>query len=135
MTAAVGALCVVATAAAYLLGPTVVGLAFGDDFALGSQDLGLLAAASCIYLLGLTLSQALIALRQQPRVAIGWGIGIATLIVVTLAGQDLLLRVELGFLAGALTASVAMAVLLAGPMRRGVAGATPTIPGFGQTGG
>ena len=41
-----------------------------------SRDLALLAAASCIYLLGLTLSQALIALRQQPRVAIGWGVGI-----------------------------------------------------------
>ena len=114
MTAAVGALCVVATAGAWLLGPTVVRIAFGADFALDRQDLALLAAASCIYLLGLTLSQALIALRQQPRVAIGWGIGIATLIVVTIVGQDLLLRVELGFLAGAVAASVAMAA----PARR-----------------
>ncbi len=110
-------------------------IAFGADFALGSRDLALLAAASCIYLLGLTLSQALIALREQPRVAIGWGIGIATLVVVTLAGEDLLLRVELGFLTGAIAASLAMAALLAGPMRRGVAGGAPTIPGSGQTGG
>ena len=135
MTAAVGALCVVATAGAWLLGPTVVRIAFGADFALGSRDLALLAAASCIYLLGLTLSQALIALRQQPRVAIGWGIGIVTLIVVTVAGQDLLLRVELGFLTGAAAASLAMAALLAGPMRRGVAGDTLTIPASGEMGG
>lgn len=122
MTMAVGALCVVATLGAWLLGPTVVKIAFGADFALGSQDLALLAAASCIYLLGLTLSQALIALQQQARVAIGWGVGIVTLIVVTLLGHDLLLRVELGFLTGAAAAAVAMGLLLAGPMRRGVAG-------------
>ncbi len=135
MTAAVGALCVVATLTAWLLGPTVVRLAFGADFALGSRDLALLAAASCIYVLGLTLSQALIALRQQPRVAIGWGVGIAALIVVTLLGRDLLLRVELGFLVGAVTAAVAMGMLLAGPMRRGVAGADTSIPGPGRSGG
>jgi O-antigen/teichoic acid export membrane protein len=128
MTAAVGVLCVVATLAAWLLGPTVVRIAFGADFALGSRDLALLAAASCVYLLGLTLSQALIALRQQPRVAIGWGVGIAALTVVTLLGHDLLLRVELGFLAGAVTAAVAMGMLLAGPMRRSVAAADETIP-------
>lgn len=128
MSAAVGALCVVATLGAWSLGPTVVRIAFGADFALGSRDLALLAAASCIYLFGLTLSQALIALREQPRVAIGWGIGIATLVVVTLLGHDLLLRVELGFLAGAAAAAVGMALLLAGPMRRGVAASKQTIP-------
>jgi O-antigen/teichoic acid export membrane protein len=128
MTAAVGALSVVATLGAWLLGPAIVRVAFGADFALGSRDLALLAAASCIYLLGLTLSQALIALRQQPRVAIGWGVGIAVLVVVTLVGHDLLLRVELGFLAGAVSAAVAMGILLAGPMRRGVAAGDETIP-------
>jgi O-antigen/teichoic acid export membrane protein len=135
MTMAVGALCVVATAGAWLLGPTVVKIAFGADFALGRQDLALLAAASCIYLLGLTLSQALIALQQQARVAVGWGVGITTLIVVTLLGHDLLLRVELGFLAGAAAAAVAMALLLAGPMRRGVAIPPLTIPNGGQSAG
>lgn len=129
MTAAIGALCVAATAGAWLLGPAVVRIAFGDDFALASRDLAVLAAASCIYLLALTLCQALIALREQPRVAYGWGIGIAALAVVTLLGHDLLLRVELGFLVGAVAASVAMAVLLAGPMRRGLAAAAATIPG------
>jgi O-antigen/teichoic acid export membrane protein len=135
MTAAVGALCVVATLGAWLLGPTIVRVAFGADFALGSRDLALLAAASCIYLLGLTLSQALIALRQQSRVAIGWGAGLAVLVVVTLLGDDLLLRVELGFLAGAVSAAVAMGILLAGPMRRGVAASDGTIPGSGRPAG
>jgi hypothetical protein len=55
-------------------------------------------------------------------------VGLAALIAVTLAGQDLLLRVELGFLAGAVLAAVAMAALLAGPMRRGVAASTQSIP-------
>jgi len=135
MTAAVGALCVVATLGAWLVGPEVVSIAFGADFALESRDLALLAAASCIYLLGLTLSQALIALRRQPRVAIGWGVGLAVLVVVTLLGDDLLLRVELGFLAGAVSAAATMGVLLAGPMRRGVAEADGTIPGSERSGG
>jgi O-antigen/teichoic acid export membrane protein len=125
---AIVALTVVATAGAWLLGPTVVKVAFGSDFALDNRDLALLAAASCIYLLGLTLSQALIALRQQARVAIGWGVGVVGLAVVTLVGSDLLLRVELGFLAGAVVGSVALAVLLAGPMRHGVASDPPAIP-------
>jgi O-antigen/teichoic acid export membrane protein len=128
MTLAIGALCVLATAGAWLLGPAVVRIAFGDDFALGSRDLAVLAAASCVYLLALTLCQALIALREQPRVALGWGIGLVVLAVVTLLGQDLLLRVELGFLLGAIAASVALAALLAGPMRRGLAPRAPTIP-------
>ena len=74
-------------------------------------------------------------MRQQPRVAIGWGVGIATLVVVTLLGEDLLLRVELGFLAGAAMATVAMGVLLVGPMRRNVAETPLSIHSSGHTGG
>jgi O-antigen/teichoic acid export membrane protein len=128
LSAAIGVLCVVATAGAWLLGPTIVKIAFGADFALGRRDLALLAAASCIYLLALTLSQALIALRHQPRVAVGWGVGILVLAVVTVLGQDLLLRVELGFLAGSVAATAAMVLLVAGPLRRGEQ-AVETIPG------
>jgi O-antigen/teichoic acid export membrane protein len=134
MLVAILGLCAAATAGAWLLGPEVVSRMFGDEFALGRRDLAILAGASCIYLLALTLSQALIALRHQPRVAIGWGCGLAALILVTVLGQDLLLRVELGFLAGAVTASVAMGVLLAGPLRRGEP-TIATIPDSGLTGG
>jgi hypothetical protein len=109
------------------LGPCGGALFFGPDFALGRRDLALLAAASCIYLLALTLSQALIALRHQPRVAIGWGVGILALTVVTVLGHDLLLRVELEFLVGAVTASAAMGLLLAGPLRRGEKGSIPDL--------
>jgi O-antigen/teichoic acid export membrane protein len=119
MAGAVAMLCVGATLGAWLLGPAVVRLAFGPDFALGRRDLALLAAASCIYLLALTLAQALIALRRQPRVAIGWGVGLTALVVVTILGSDLLLRVELGFLAGSVASVAAMALLLLGPLRRG----------------
>jgi O-antigen/teichoic acid export membrane protein len=127
MGAAVGALCVVATAAAWLLGPTVVEIAFGPDFALGRRDLAMLAAASCIYLLALTFSQALIALRHQPRVAVGWAVGVAVLAVVTILGDDLLFRVELGFLCGSIAAATGMGLLVLGPLRRGER-AVATIP-------
>jgi O-antigen/teichoic acid export membrane protein len=127
MGAAVGALCVVATAAAWLLGPTVVEVAFGPDFALGRRDLAMLAAASCVYLLALTFSQALIALRHQPRVAVGWAVGVAVLAVVTILGDDLLFRVELGFLCGSIAAAAGMGLLVLGPLRRGER-AVATIP-------
>lgn len=127
MALAIGGLVVVATAGAWLLGPAVVELAFGPDFALGRRDLALLAAASCIYLLGLTFSQALIALRHQPRVAVGWGLGIAALAIVTFLGDELLFRVEMGFLVGSVVAAAALGLLLLGPVQRGEP-IPPTIP-------
>jgi O-antigen/teichoic acid export membrane protein len=114
---AVGALCVVGTVGAGLIGPTVVRIAFGDEFALGARDLAMLAAASSIYLLALTVAQALIALQQQARVALGWLAGVVALAGGTFLSSDLILRVEIGYLAGAVVATVVMAALVVGPLR------------------
>jgi len=113
---ALAGLVVVATAGAAVLGPTVVRIGWGEDFVLGSTDMALLAAASCIYLLAVTLASALIALEYPNRVTAGWFCGVGALVAAVAIGTDTLMRVEVGFLAGAIAASVAMGALVWHPL-------------------
>ena len=103
---------VLATAGCLAIGPELVEVVFGSEFRLGRSDLGYLAAASAAYIVALSLAQALISLAGYARVTIAWLVGIAAFVVVTGVVDGLLLRVELGFLAGSLVAAVAMAFLL-----------------------
>jgi hypothetical protein len=68
----------------------------------------------------LTLAQALIALMGHARAALAWVVGIAGFVVVTGLGDDLFLRVELGYLAGSLLAVGVMTTFLLAAMRGGV---------------
>jgi hypothetical protein len=61
-------------------------------------------------MVGLAISQALIALHGHAVVGLGWLAGVIMLFLVTAFGNDLLLRVELGLVAGSL-ASLAIFVL------------------------
>lgn len=107
--------------AAGTLGPTVGKILFGEDkFTTGNADLALLAAGSGAYVIALTMAQALIALEDHPRVALGFAVGVAAFFVVAVPVSDLFLRVELGFLAGSAAAAVVMGLLLLGRMRLGV---------------
>lgn len=110
-------LVVVAAAGAWLLGPTVVEIGWGPDFALSGGDMAVLAAASCVYLLAVTFASALIALERPNRVSFGWAAGVIVLLAGVAVGSDTLERVEFGFLAGTVAASLAMAALVRGPMR------------------
>jgi O-antigen/teichoic acid export membrane protein len=113
----IGAIGVVA---GFTLGPWAGGVLFGDKFTLGHQDLALLAAGSGAFILALTLAQALIALMGHARAALAWVIGIAGFVVVTAVGDDLFLRVELGFLAGSVMAACTMGAFLLQRIRAGV---------------
>jgi O-antigen/teichoic acid export membrane protein len=107
---------VVASAGAAVLGPTVVRIGWGEDFALGSLDFAVLAAASCVYLMALTFASALIARQRPDRVTLGWAIGVAVLVTGVAIGGSTLARVEGGFLAGAIAAAIAMGLLARGPL-------------------
>jgi O-antigen/teichoic acid export membrane protein len=111
-----GALTVVSTALMLAIGPDVVGIAFGDEFALRGRDLGLLALASSIYLFALALAQVLVAIARPARAAAGWAAGVAALGVTIGLGSDVLLRTELGLLAGAVVSTVVMALLMTRPV-------------------
>lgn len=100
------------------IGPTAGEILFGDKFDLGNVDLALLAAGSGLFILALTLAQALIALLGHARALVAWCIGLSTCVIVTVvSSDDLFLRVELGFLAGCAAAAVSMALLLVGRIR------------------
>jgi O-antigen/teichoic acid export membrane protein len=109
------------TVAAFLIGPFVLRVLF--DSHLSRRTLTLLALASAMYMVAVALAQALIALKGHAKVAGGWAIGMAGFLVVTaVAGHDLLLRVELGLIAGSLFALAFFAVVL---HRRMAEGAQP----------
>jgi hypothetical protein len=64
-------------------------------------------------MLALAIAQALIALKGHRRQAIGWGLGLVTLLLTArFASEDLYFRVELGLLVGSVVAFLAMAGLL-----------------------
>ena len=100
------------------IGPIAGEILFGDKFHLDNLDLGLLAAGSGLFILALTLAQALIALLGHARALIAWCVGLVICVVVTIgSSKDLFLRVELGFLFGCGAAAVCMALLLLGRLR------------------
>jgi O-antigen/teichoic acid export membrane protein len=109
---AVAGLAAVGTLVGGLLGPFVVEIMFsGAD--LGARTMGLLAAGAGIYMLAMACAQALIALGGHRDQAIGWVIGLTTVLVtVMFVSNDLFLRVELGLLAGSAAAFTAMGGLL-----------------------
>ena len=100
---------VLATVGALAVGPFAVRILFGADYDLGRRTLTMLALASALYMVALTLAQALIALHGHARVVAGWLAGVAGFVVLTAVGRDLLLRVEVGLVAGSAAALAVMA--------------------------
>jgi len=102
------------------LGPTVGDILF-KNFDLGRRDLALLAAGSALFVLALTLAQALIALMGHARATWCWLLGNVVFWVVAAASTDnLFLRGELGFVAGGAAAMVCMAWQLLKQIRVGL---------------
>jgi O-antigen/teichoic acid export membrane protein len=107
----VAVLGVVATAGAFVLGPTVLRLVFGPNFMLSRADLALLAASSTALMAGQALGQGLIARSNYRGVVAGWLAGVVVFLAVVAAVHPLLLRVELGLVVGGLAAAVVLAAL------------------------
>jgi hypothetical protein len=80
------------------------------------RDMALLALGASIYMLALTLSQALIALEHHGRAALGWVIGVAVFVVAVVVGSDVLLRAEVAYVAGSVATLIAMTALLWRPL-------------------
>jgi O-antigen/teichoic acid export membrane protein len=96
---------------AFTIGPTVLDIVFNAH--VGRRTLTMLALGSGMYMVALGIAQAVIALHGHAWAAAGWIAGLATFVVVTaVASHDLLLRVELGLVAGSLVAMATFAVAL-----------------------
>jgi O-antigen/teichoic acid export membrane protein len=104
------------------LGPWACELFFNK--VIERQDLALLAAGSGMFILALTLAQALIALMGHAKATFSWGVGIAVgaiaLVAMSTADVELFLRVELAYLFASAGCAVVMAVLLARQIHAGV---------------
>ncbi len=118
LLAAIGALAVVATAGAALVGPAVVRLAFGADFALGSADLAMLAAGSGLFMVATVAAHGVIALEGHRAVARGWIAGVVIALVCLAVAADLRWRVEVAMVAGTLASAAAHGAVLGGRWRR-----------------
>ncbi len=109
----VGVLGAAAVIGATLFGPLAVEILFGEAFSLTQRSMTMLALAVSTYIVAMSLAQALIALAAPARMAVGWGIGVMAFALGVVFGNDLLFRVELGLVAGAVGAAASMALLLA----------------------
>jgi O-antigen/teichoic acid export membrane protein len=102
-----------------LLGPWAVRTFFGSDFQLDARDMALLGLGSAVYMLALTLGQALIALEHHRRYALGWVVGVVVfLVAVVVGGSDVLVRAELAYVFGSVAALIAMTALMWRPVRQ-----------------
>jgi len=104
-----------------IAGPFAGRILFGEKFNLGHADVALLAAGSGLFILALTLSQALIALSGHRNTMIAWAVGLVAFVGVTaVATDDLFLRVELGSIAGAGVSAAVMGWFFTQRLKQGV---------------
>jgi O-antigen/teichoic acid export membrane protein len=112
---------VVGVVAGGSVGPFAGRILFGHKFNLGHADVALLAAGSGLFILALTLSQALIALSGHRQAMTAWFTGLVAFLLATeFSSRALFLRVEIGSIAGAGVSAAAMAWFFTRRLSRGV---------------
>lgn len=108
----------VGTIGAYAIGPFVIRRFY--DATLPGRTMAMLALGSALYMVALAIAQAVIALRGHRLVALGWGIGAVTFVVVTaISSNKLFRRVEFGLVASSFAALCAFALALRARLRSG----------------
>ncbi|MGQ0482475.1 MAG: hypothetical protein ACT4O0_15810 [Pseudonocardia sp.] len=110
--AAVLVLGLVAVALGLTAGPSLVALIFGEDYVLGGGHMALLALGVAVYVGLVIVTQVLVAAARHRDVAWSWLSGVLAGALVAAVVPDLLLRAELGFLAGSLMAWLVSASLV-----------------------
>ena len=101
-----------------VLGPLIIERFY--DATLSRNTMAMLALGSACYMVALAIAQAVIALLGHALVALGWGIGVATFVLVTwLSSDDLFRRIEFGLVASSFAALCAFALALRSRLRSG----------------
>jgi O-antigen/teichoic acid export membrane protein len=91
---------VVGGAPAVAFGPELVRLLFGQSDVLGHVDFAWLAAGTLAYMVASVVGPAVVARGRHAAQTLGWLVGTAVLVAVTLGPGDVRLRVELAFAIG-----------------------------------
>lgn len=107
LTAAIGALGVVAAA---LVGPQVVTVLFGDDFAIERGAIVLLALSAAAFMNAQVLVQGLLARSRDVAAAGSWSVGLVALVLALAIPLPLTPRICLALVIGSVGALVAAAV-------------------------
>lgn len=103
-----------------LLGPIVLKKVYNAD--LSHRTITMLVFGTAVYMVALTIAQAVIALHGHALVALGWGTGMATFVLVTwLGSHDLYLRVEMGLVTSSVASTLVFAMALRRRLRVGLA--------------
>ena len=119
----VGAVAVLGTAGAAVLGPWALDIMY--DGGLDRRTLTLLALSSGLYMLAVAVAQAVIALQGHRWVAIGWVAGFTSFLAMTTwSSNDLYLRVETGLVSGSAAALVVFGI---GLRERFASGTSPDV--------
>jgi O-antigen/teichoic acid export membrane protein len=113
---AVAAIGVAGTVAGYAVGPYVLRKMF--EVQLGHIDVGLLALGTGFIILAMSFAQAMIALKGQNAVALGWLAGMVAFVSVAALGNDLLLRVELAAMIASLVSACVLGAFFLRILRR-----------------
>jgi O-antigen/teichoic acid export membrane protein len=92
-----------------IAGPFVGKILF-KDFTMSASGLALLAAGSGVFIIALTLAQALIALGGLKMSASAWAVGVVIAMAIMSLDLGLELRVDLGFLFGSLASTVLIGI-------------------------
>lgn len=95
-----------------VVGPFAIRLIFGSRFRLGSLDLGLLLLMVGLHLETLTLSQGLVALKAQVRMAITWVVGLFVAVLMLMTSLEPLHRVVVALVVGEAAAACCGTILL-----------------------
>ena len=101
------------TVVAFLLGSQFMTLLFGDAYQAESSLVGVMTLGTSLYVVALTVSQGLIAIRLVSRAAASWAGGLVTLIaVLALADIGVEERLAVGYAIGCGVALAAMSTFL-----------------------
>lgn len=107
------------TGAAFIVG-VPLGKVLFPPFDISAFNLTLLVAGNGLFIIALTIAQALIALHGHRAAAVAWGAGFVAFAILAASIQDLALRVELGFLVGTAVTTLVMALALRTRMQAGI---------------
>lgn len=113
-------------------GPWLVGVLFDAEPVLGRADFVWLTTATTVYMIATVLGQAVLALAGHRDQTLGWAAGFMALVGVTLLPGEILVRVEMAYLAGSAVAAAALTAALYYRLRRWTGHLNPAVARSGS---
>lgn len=105
----VGAVAVVTAVGSALIGPALVGLMFGPEYAVSRGTMALLGLGTAVFMLAVAASDVTVALHGHTRMAACWMAGLAAAALSLLVLSDFVLQVTVPLLVGSAVAAALLA--------------------------